>query len=290
MLISLDLSAAFDIIDHTILLSRLQTSFGISGLAFAWFRSYIDGRSQFVHIGCSSSPATLCTTGVPQGSVLGPMFFPYSSQPLHILSSYGLLRQQYVDGTLLYVAISKDNYDTPVAKLELCLAILHALFCYNGLSQTNPRHSCLALPSAHVLFQLSPLSMSPVHLSRFPIRSGFSALPSTVHSHLTHTFQHFLNPVSIISVHFATFVPISHSTASRTAPVLLSAINYANSTLMEISVKNISRLQRLQSTLTHIVTCQRGLVSIFKTLQELQWLPIKWRIDYKVATLAYKLL
>ena len=67
-------------------------------------------------------------------------------------------------------------------------------------------------------------------------------------------------------------------------------LDYANSTLLGISVKNISRLQRSQSTLARVVTCQRGRISIFKTLQELHWLPIKWCIDYKVATLMYKLL
>ena len=66
--------------------------------------------------------------------------------------------------------------------------------------------------------------------------------------------------------------------------------NYNISTLVGISVKNVSRLQRLQSTLARVVTCQRGHISISKTLQELHWLPIKWHIYYKVATLMYKLL
>ena len=67
-------------------------------------------------------------------------------------------------------------------------------------------------------------------------------------------------------------------------------LDYANSTLAGISVKNVSRLQRLQRTLAHVVKCQRRRISIFKTLQELRWLSIKWRIDYKVATLTCKLL
>ena len=57
-----------------------------------------------------------------------------------------------------------------------------------------------------------------------------------------------------------------------------------------ISVKNISQLQRLQSMLARVVTCQWGCISISKTLQELHWLPIEWSIDYKVTTLTYTLL
>ena len=130
--------------------------------------------------------------------------------------------------------------------------------------------------------------MSPVVLTRFPIRSGFSALPSTVISHLMHTSQHFLNPISTTSVHSTTFIPISHSTASRTLPVLSSAV--ASITPTRFSVKNVSQLQRLQTMLARVVTCQRGRISISKTLQELHWLSIKWRLDYKVATLTYKFL
>ena len=100
VLISLDLSAAFYSIDHTILLSRLHTSFGIYGRALAWFHSYLEGCSQFVRIGCSTSPVTLCTMGVLQGSVLDPMLFSLFISPIaHIVSSYDLLQQQYTDDT-----------------------------------------------------------------------------------------------------------------------------------------------------------------------------------------------
>ena len=81
----------------------------------------------------------------------------------------------------------------------------HTWFCCNGLA-LNPDKS-EALPSTHVLFQLPLLSMSPEPLSRFPIRSGFLALPLTVDSHLMHTSLHCQN---ITSVHYATSVPTSH--------------------------------------------------------------------------------
>ena len=73
ILLLLDLSSAFDTVDHLILLSRLSHRFGIKGNALAWFDSYLKSRKQFVQIeDCQSSQRCLAH-GVPQGSVLGPL-------------------------------------------------------------------------------------------------------------------------------------------------------------------------------------------------------------------------
>ena len=80
-LVLLDLSAAFDTIDHNILLSRL-TSTGVRGPALNWITSYLSCRNQSVSIGNDlSSPADL-PFGVPQGSVLGPLFFTIYASPV----------------------------------------------------------------------------------------------------------------------------------------------------------------------------------------------------------------
>ena len=71
ILIALDMSAAFDTLDHATLLLRLAHKFGLSGFVISWIRSYLTNCTSFVKIDSSSSPCTTICTGVPQGSVLG---------------------------------------------------------------------------------------------------------------------------------------------------------------------------------------------------------------------------
>ena len=63
----LDLSAAFDCVDHSILLDRLEASFGFSGVVLNWMRSYLAGRRQYVRYNGSTSLVTVMLCGVPQG-------------------------------------------------------------------------------------------------------------------------------------------------------------------------------------------------------------------------------
>ena len=96
----LDLSAAFDKINHSILMDRLSVWYGVSGRALSWFRSYLSGRHQRVKIGdCFSSPLNI-SCGVPQGSVLGPLLFTLYTTPLSlVINRYHLSHHLYADDT-----------------------------------------------------------------------------------------------------------------------------------------------------------------------------------------------
>ena len=75
LLVLKDLSAAFDTMDHNVLLSRLDSKFGISVTALEWFHSYLNGRSHRVMVQGNLSQSLNLDFGVLQGSYLGPLLF-----------------------------------------------------------------------------------------------------------------------------------------------------------------------------------------------------------------------
>ena len=110
LLVLLDLSAAFDTVGHSVLLSRLRNSFGIRDTVLRWFGSYLSDRSQRVSLDGKVSDKFQLTHGVPQGSCLGPLLFTlYVSKKFDIVKGHLLGVHTYADDTQLYRAFKPDS-------------------------------------------------------------------------------------------------------------------------------------------------------------------------------------
>ncbi len=109
VLVLLDLNAAFDTVDHTVLISRLSIKCGIKGKALAWFESYLLDRTQCIGIPSVKSSSQNLKYGVQQGSVLGPKLFSLYSLPLRdIIRKHKLKFELYADDDQLYL-VFKPN-------------------------------------------------------------------------------------------------------------------------------------------------------------------------------------
>ncbi len=121
LLLLLDLSTAFDTIDHHMLLNRLENSVGISGSALAWFKSYLSDRHQFIAVHEEVSYRSQVQYGVPQGSVLGPLLFTLYMLPLgNIIRKHGVSFHCNADDTQLYIS-SRPSETHQIEKLMECI-------------------------------------------------------------------------------------------------------------------------------------------------------------------------
>ena len=146
LFISLDLSAAFDTIDHQILLARLAHRFGITGRCFHWIKSYLDRRKLRVAIDGTLSDSKALHFGVPQGSVLGPKLFTMYLVPLgDIARSHGVTFHAYADDCQLYIAFSRENVSMTKYKMETLLAEIKQWMSTNMLKLNDSKTEIMAV-------------------------------------------------------------------------------------------------------------------------------------------------
>jgi len=144
VLLVLDISAAFDTIDFSTLFDRLRLDFGLGGVALDWLRSFLIGRTQYVGVGTSrSSPAT-CLSGVPKGSVLGPLLLSTTSLQYitcistsvlttrsftspYVIPTFNRLMWCRIVSAIFHAGSSKTGcYSTPARLKRFCSELAHS--------------------------------------------------------------------------------------------------------------------------------------------------------------------
>ena len=294
-LVLLDLSAAFDTIDHQILLTRLSSTFGLSDTALNLIASYLTDRSQYITVGeHRSSPAPL-STGVPQGSVLGPLLFTLYTTPIgQILSNCSVSFHLYADDTQLYISFSSSDSTSNLSVLSSTLDIIHSWLTLNRLT-VNPSKTEFLLIGTNQ--QCSKIISSSISFLGIPISPTTHArnLGVEFDSELSYS-QHITHICRSSYYQIRQLRQIRSSLDMNSAKLLANALvssklDYCNSLFYNLPKTSINRLQHVQNSLARfVVPSVKRCHHISPTLAKLHWLPIRQRIEFKIATITHKTL
>jgi len=152
----LDLSAAFDCVDHDILARRLQQSFGICGKALAWLQLFLHGRTQQVCYNCQLSTVVELLFSVPQGSILGTLLFLlYTAELFAIISSAGLVGHSYANDTQVYISAPAASASVSTQRFISCVERTDAWMRSNRLRMNADKTQLVWLGTRQQLDKLA---------------------------------------------------------------------------------------------------------------------------------------
>ena len=264
-------------------------------MALAWFKSYLCGRHRKIKIEKFCSDSSLLEHGVPQGSVLGPLLFSLYTAPLStIISSYGLSHHLYADDTQIYISLTGDTATESLKMFQSCIT---------GVSSWMAQSKLKLNPSKTEFLLIGSKSQREKFINLFPLAVLDNEMnPADSARNLGVFFdsdlnfrQHISQVSSSCFYHIRDLKRIRKSlplalTKQIAVALVTSKLDYCNSLLHEIPAKDLHKLQRVQNCLERVVTKAPRFSRSIPLLKSLHWLPIKFRIQFKICTFVFRCL
>ena len=294
-IVMLDLSSAFDTVDHKILLSLLQRRFGLDDRVLRWFTSYLHERSQKFLVNGHYSSNQPVTFSVPQGSVLGPLLFiMYTEDVTSILDRYSLHYHLFADDKQAYTSASPSAINGVRDRLHHCTTDI-GCWCSSRRLQLNESKTELAWFGKRS--HLAKLANSDCSVT-----VGANIIqPKTSVRNLGVLFDSELNlkkhVTTVTSMCFYQLRRLRQIrrlvgpdlTAQLVHAFILSRLDYGNSCLAGLPNSTITSLQRVQNAAARLIMNLTPFDHVSSTLKLLHWLPVHRRIKYKLCSLMHSI-
>jgi len=293
LLVLLDLSAAFDTVDHQILLSVLENRFSMDSTALRWFESYLTDRVQSFSYAGVQTPSFKVDCSVPQGSVLGPRcFISYTEDIVDVLERHAVRSHLYADDTQFYDSCRLDNTVALRSRLSCCADKIN-LWCKSRRLQLNASKT-------ELIWFGSQSNLAKLSCTDCTIQVGSSTIqPSTVVRDLG---LHLDSQLSM-KQHVAKVAATCYYQLRRLRQIrrrvgrevtirlilatVMSRIDYCNSALAGLPQSTLAPLQRVQNAAARLVFELGAREHVTPSLLQLHWLPVRWRIQYKLCCLMH---
>lgn len=289
----LDLSAAFDTVDHQLLLRILKTEIGLRGNVLAWFRSFLMGRSQRIRLGKVTSDIIVIKFGVPQGSVLGPVLFN-----LYIRSIYKCVRKLgfsifgYADDHQILKSFKPRSQSTVLSLENQCFSATKKWMSKYFLQMNDSKTQIIVFGPSGVL--------NEVHINGINITSGTTIrFVSTVKNlgiqmDCRLTFEKQIIDLkrkcfrTLRNIRKIRFLLSTDQIKVIVNSLVVSCLDYCNGLYFGVGEKLLNQLQLIQNAAAKAVTGKYKYDHLENDLKDLHWLEIRKRIAFKIALLAYK--
>ena len=273
----LDFSSAFDTIDLTILAHRLHTDFGFTDTVLQWFSSYLTDRTHYVSLSNHCSAFAPVHSGVPQGSVLGPILFTMYIKPLSaIIDSHSiLLFYSFADDLQLQMSAPPYRISELLHSIQSCISDFKAWATANMLKLNDSKTELMLVTSRRSKhLHYLPTSIT-IGNAQIPFKQSVRNLGFTLDCHLTMN-AHVSNIARTCYFELSRLASIrrfltSTATAILVSAFVLSRIDYCNSLLFGYTHDVTSHLQRIQNYAARVILRLPMSSSITIHLKSLHW-------------------